>query len=465
MSELSVKTMIILSVLITAVMIIISVTVYLSDRQKRHLNTVEFWIAYGSYFLVSYITQDLSPYMVALSTITWVWRTRTIRLILQGVAREDLHRGWHSILVGLSFFIGATLAMSGASFSLFTLPISMSIFCVGLDYLYSTWISIQGRKMSSLHYLLLFNVCVIFIHILDYPFLRYNHEYTSLGFGVVLSTTILMAILIQAVTIYELQRDYLLKLENLVYERTGLLVNQSKMSALGEMSSGMAHEINNPLGIIAGRASQLKRAFKRGDVSKESLIKGLEQIEQTGERITKIIKGLQEFSRDTKGDQAQIIPLEHLINETLFLSHERFNENGVKIIIGQIPHINIECRHIQITQVLVNLINNAFDAVVNSKDCWVRIDFKEVENDIEIRVTDSGLGIPENIRSKIMQPFFTTKDVGKGTGLGLAISRGIVEDHQGNLSYDAQSLNTCFVVRLPLVSHPKQTSTFEHFLS
>jgi signal transduction histidine kinase len=464
MSELSVNSMLLLSVLITAVMNIISITVYLTDRQKRHLITVEFWISYASYFLVSYITQGLSPHLVALSTLTWIWRTRTIRLILEGISRENLYRKWHTIITGASFALGGLLAFVGASFEVFTLPMSLSIFCIGVDYLYSTWLSIQGRKMSSLHYLLIVNVGIIFVHILDYPFLRYNHEYTALGFGIVLSTTILMAILIPAVTIYELQRDYHHKLENLVHERTGQLVTQSKMSALGEMSSGMAHEINNPLSIISGRASQLKRAFKRGDASKETLLKGLEQIEQTGERITKIIKGLQDFSRDTKADKMSPISLDELIKETLFLCQERFHDHGVRLIINNVPELTIECRHIQITQVLVNLLNNAFDATMELQERWVKLDFKNDDTEIEIRVTDSGRGIAEDIRSKMMQPFFTTKEVGKGTGLGLAISRGIIEDHQGNFFYDTPSPHTCFVIRLPKLSVRKDMKIHEQFL-
>lgn len=451
MSHVSVESTLVLSVLITMMMNLVSITVYLSDRQKRHLNAVEFWISYAVYFLISYLTQGQSPSIVALSTLPWIWRTRTIRLVLEGLARESLQRQWHSILIAAAFGIGAILAAAEFPFQLFTLPMSVAIFCVGLDYLYTTWTAIQGRRVSTLHYLLLLNIMIIFIHILDYPFLRYDHQYTAIGFGIVLLTTILMAVMIPAVTIYELQRDYRIKLENLVHERTGQLVTQSKMSALGEMSSGMAHEINNPLSIIAGRASQLKRAFKRGDVNRESLLKGLEQIEQTGERITRIIKGLQDFSRDKKTDQSQLSSLEKIINETLFLCQDHFKEHGVNIIINQIPEVKIQCRHVQITQVFVNLLNNAYDAISILDERWVKFDFKETETMLEIRVTDSGKGIPEDIRSKMMQPFFTTKEVGKGTGLGLSISRGIVEDHHGSFYYDTESVHTSFVVKLPKV--------------
>ncbi len=453
MELLPVQTMIIFSVLITVIMIFVSVLVYLGEREKRHLNILEFWVAYGGYFLVSYLTEGRSPYLVALSTLMWIWRTRTIRLILEGITRESLFQKWHLKLIASSYVLCILFAVIGLPFDLFTLPASIGVFCVGMDYLYTTWLMVREKKMSSLHYMMLMNIAIIFFHILDYPFIRFDHSYTALGFGIVLLTTILMAIFIPSVTVYELERDYQIKLEDLVHDRSAQLVTQSKMSALGEMSSGMAHEINNPLSIIAGRASQLRRINSKGNGEREVLIKGLEQIENTSERITKIIKGLQEFSRDTKGEETQSVALEQLINETLFLCHERFQAQGVQLIVSHIPHINIECRHIQITQVFVNLLNNAFDAIVSHTERWVRIDFNVNENDVEIRVIDSGHGIAEDIRSKMMQPFFTTKEVGKGTGLGLAISRGIVEDHRGNFFYDPQSPHTCFVVKIPKLSH------------
>jgi C4-dicarboxylate-specific signal transduction histidine kinase len=97
----------------------------------------------------------------------------------------------------------------------------------------------------------------------------------------------------------------------------------------------------------------------------------------------------------------------------------------------------------------LNLINNSHDSVLNLKDRWVKIEVLDKDNFIEISVTDSGNGIPEPIAQKMMNPFFTTKEVGKGTGLGLSISKGLAEDHGGSLYYDPTSKNTRFVIKLP----------------
>ncbi|MFZ4403828.1 MAG: sensor histidine kinase, partial [Pseudobdellovibrionaceae bacterium] len=102
------------------------------------------------------------------------------------------------------------------------------------------------------------------------------------------------------------------------------------------------------------------------------------------------------------------------------------------------------------SQVLLNLLNNAFDAVENEKERWVHLGFSALnENEFLLFVTDSGPGIPKEVADKIMQPFFTTKPVGKGTGLGLSISLGVINEHKGQFYINTANKNTQFVLRLP----------------
>lgn len=103
----------------------------------------------------------------------------------------------------------------------------------------------------------------------------------------------------------------------------------------------------------------------------------------------------------------------------------------------------------QISQVLLNLINNAADAIADLPEKKITLKIKKVTHFVEISVVDSGLGIDPAIAEKMMQPFFTTKEVGKGTGLGLSISKGIVEKHKGFISFDFNAKNTTFVISLP----------------
>jgi signal transduction histidine kinase len=225
----------------------------------------------------------------------------------------------------------------------------------------------------------------------------------------------------------------------------------SKMSSLGEMSAGIAHEINNPLAIIAGKADSIRRAMSTGRLDDESLLRHLGVIEKTTMRIAKIVKSLRAFSRDGEFDPFELSKVGEIVSESATLSGSRFLNYGIDFRIDAIdPALEIQCRPIQISQVLLNLLNNAFDAVLTLDEKWVRIETRVSESEIELRVIDSGKGIPVRIREKILQPFFTTKEVGVGTGLGLSISMGIVQAHNGSLFVDAECENTCFVVRLPI---------------
>ena len=112
----------------------------------------------------------------------------------------------------------------------------------------------------------------------------------------------------------------------------------------------------------------------------------------------------------------------------------------------------IECREVQIGQVLTNLLNNAFDAVAYEKDDqrWVQVEAKQADNWLHVDVTDSGPGIPDNVKVHLMEPFFTTKEAGLGMGVGLSLSRAISLEHGGSLTLLTQTPNTCFRLALPI---------------
>jgi hypothetical protein len=222
------------------------------------------------------------------------------------------------------------------------------------------------------------------------------------------------------------------------------------MALLGNMTSEIAHEINNPLTIINSYSEKLRHLISVGQFSEDALIKVATNIEKTVDRIAFIVKGLKAFARD--GDNDPFLPnsVNKIIEDTLpfaetklqkhqiLLKYEPFNEN-----------LALECRDIQLSQVILNLINNACDAIQNLENRWIELKVDEQESEITIKITDSGHGIPKEIREKIMYAFFTTKVEDGGTGLGLSISKSIIESHGGILYLDENSVNTCFVLRLP----------------
>lgn len=239
------------------------------------------------------------------------------------------------------------------------------------------------------------------------------------------------------------------KMENETRLLQANLSESSRLSALGEMAGGVAHEINNPLAIIYGRNFLLKRKLESGQFDIKSSLKDFETIEATVNRIAKIVRGLKNYSRNAENDPFEPARCLEILEDTLELCMERFRSFNINIKVTCDEFLEFDCRSAQISQIFMNLLMNSFDAITNLPEKWIQIDVVDTGKDLVIACTDSGSGIPEMIVHKIMQPFFTTKEVGKGTGLGLSISKGLAEAHGGNLQYDPNSKNTRFILRLP----------------
>lgn len=229
----------------------------------------------------------------------------------------------------------------------------------------------------------------------------------------------------------------------------------ARLASLGEMAAGIAHEINNPLAIISAKSQFLGRMMTKLEVAESTRTEMADLaggIVKTIERITKIIKGLRMFAKDGSSDPPSVVSVQHVIDDTVVFCESRFRTAGIQLSVEVEPGIRFCVQSIQVSQVLLNLLNNAHDAVEQTAHAQVGITAKQHGSMIQIRVWDNGPGIPAAIRTKIMQPFFTTKEVGKGTGLGLSISRGIASYHKGSLSLDPRTDRTEFVLELPIES-------------
>lgn len=241
--------------------------------------------------------------------------------------------------------------------------------------------------------------------------------------------------------------------ESQIKEQQVLMAASAKMAALGEMAAGIGHEINNPLASIQANAEDLKDLVQSGNASSEHIVERLLRIEKTCARIAKIIKGLRFFAREEKSGALHTARVSELVAETLELCGERFRQHGIDLRVPNIPaELHVQCRPEQISQVLLNLLMNAYDAVMGLSDKWVELAVAVEDGQLVLRVRDSGVGVPKDIQSQIMQPFFTTKEPGKGMGLGLSISQGIVRNHEGSLELNSKAPHTEFEVRLPLAA-------------
>jgi PAS domain S-box-containing protein len=234
-------------------------------------------------------------------------------------------------------------------------------------------------------------------------------------------------------------------------ERLNIL---SRFSALGELAANLTHEINNPLAAILGRCEMILGQLEAGIVKPDTLKTSIESIEATAYRIEKIIKSLKSFTGGNEGEAMTLVPLKEIISESLELISHRFAHRNIELKVSRInPEILLECRMIEISQILINLLSNAHDAVFDQTPSpWVEVqaEVDSVRNCAWIRVIDSGKGIPTQIRPHVFTPFFTTKEKQYGTGLGLSISNGLAKRHNGSLEIDSRHPHTCFILKLPL---------------
>lgn len=239
---------------------------------------------------------------------------------------------------------------------------------------------------------------------------------------------------------------------HMIYNNANIIKQSALASArlaeLGIFAGGVAHEINNPLTVINGFAKVLEQKSKNGNISNEEVLKLAERIIKSTDRIQKIVVGLSSMSRDGSTDEFESHSIQKIIHETIFICEAKLNQKNVKISYDiEPPQLSISCRQVQLSQIFVNLINNAVDAIAEVNEKWIHIEFKLIQEDIVCTVTDSGLGISPQTAEKIFQPFFTTKPVGKGTGLGLAIVQGIIQQHNGEIKINHDCPNTQFVLR------------------
>ena len=242
------------------------------------------------------------------------------------------------------------------------------------------------------------------------------------------------------------------------------MVASARLSALGMMAGGIAHEINNPLAVIRGSAENISRMAESGSLQVARLLKNCNRISKTADRIARIVLSLRHVAREGSADEFRETPMREIVEETLALCAERFRANHIRLVVPVVdPAALVSCRETEICQVFLNLLQNAFDELVDLEgERWVKLEVTYSSGWVVFSVSDSGPGIAPENRAHLMEPFFTTKPVGKGTGLGLSISRSIALEHGGTLELDKQSPHTCFRLTLPLSGKPKSNAQLKN---
>ena len=243
-------------------------------------------------------------------------------------------------------------------------------------------------------------------------------------------------------------------------KREAVLVQSHKMRAVGTLTAGVAHELNNPMNNITLTAHMLQEDY--ADLDDEERLEMIDDVVGEASRAKKIISNLLDFARES-GSQLEPLDLPELLRETIALASNQIKLSGIKIDFqtsGNLPRVHGDSQ--QLRQVFLNLILNAIDASSKGGRIQVLVLPADEPNYLAVKVIDSGSGIPAHILPSIFDPFFTTKGKGKGTGLGLSVSQGIVAKHGGRIMVSSQEdKGATFTVVLPVTTIPAELGAKE----
>lgn len=241
-----------------------------------------------------------------------------------------------------------------------------------------------------------------------------------------------------------------------------------KLATIGEIFSGVGHEVNNPLSIICGQLAMIETQLEEYDeeeLDRDMLLERISYCQKSAVRIANIVKGLRNFSR-SDNDNVEKMNLSLILQESIDMIKEIYERKNIIIRSNIEKDVFIEGNIGRIQQIIMNLISNAKDAVLDSEKKRIDITLLKGSKDAHIILKDTGCGIPDNIKKKIFDPFFTTKGLDKGTGIGLALVNSFIAENNGKISVvSKENFGTRFRIKLPLTSGKKENNEKESKLN
>ncbi|MBT4761660.1 MAG: PAS domain-containing protein [Bdellovibrionaceae bacterium] len=230
-------------------------------------------------------------------------------------------------------------------------------------------------------------------------------------------------------------------------------IHTARLASIGELSGQIAHEMNTPLTAITLAASSLLKRIEKEEFSKELYKNQLNLVLKVCKKLAKIISSVRKLSSGANEEELSKVNLSSIIEDTMLLCENSFHRNNIEFTLNleTDEEQTINCSPSEISQVIMNLINNAIDAAkeIDDPQKWVKLNISKIDNYICFKLSDSGKGISEKIRNKIFDPRFTTKSLSDGTGLGLALSSQIIKRHGGEIYLVSDVKNTTFIFNIP----------------
>lgn len=456
-------------------------------------------IFYNSFFEISYFVEKIRfIILINLQAITTIFGL----VILEWMLIKRISR-W-SIVILAALLLTNTPAHVFSISAPFGIAFTTMLFYYG-NLLYRNWKSIKGAQwavvigvvsatLATLFYIIIHKYLLDFYNEYDKPIISFANLIQPLfllGFVTARLNESLKEVYEEGQKVLkaneekrELLANQNILLEQQVSERTAALnqsiedlkstqnqlIHSEKMASLGELTAGIAHEIQNPLNFVNNFSDlnkelieELKEAMISNDQDEvQAILKDLmdneDKIAHHGKRAEEIVKSMLQHSRSGNGEK-ELTDINQLADEYLRLAYhglrakdKSFNAEFKAELDATIPKIKVIPQ--DIGRALLNLINNAFQAVKEVKKPIVTVKTKNLEKEVEVTVSDNGIGMNEELKSKIFQPFFTTKPTGQGTGLGLSLTYDIVtKGHGGTIEANSsEGKGTSFIFKLPLTN-------------
>ncbi|OFZ30689.1 MAG: hypothetical protein A2622_13550 [Bdellovibrionales bacterium RIFCSPHIGHO2_01_FULL_40_29] len=435
--------------------IIISFIQYQVDRNQAQRAIFLFWI----WTIISFVANGWLPEndmrIIVVASLGTFFSNYFLGSFFARLHDLEIPRKSLFIVYCILIFSSYLLSLTGVSFTLYAYP---GIIACSFPLFYTFYlVTIKKKSPLTTVQKIFVVICFIYaIHLLDWPYFKPRPDLIVIGFWIAFILMHTLSILTPFMGNENLLQRRNARLSEEVKEKARLLTTAelkiwegNKLASIGRMAGGVAHEINNPLQIISLQADELICLSESGSVSAEHVVAGSDKILQMVNRISNITESLRKVARDRRTVDSQKNDLGQIAEDTLSLCFNRMTALGINFI-SQIPEppLPINCNAIEISQVLLNLMNNAIDAVETLDDRQIKLTIQKIRSIYRITIEDSGSIDPE-IASRMMEPFFTTKPVGKGIGLGLSVAKSIVENHNGQLYLDTKSKRTRFVLELP----------------
>lgn len=244
----------------------------------------------------------------------------------------------------------------------------------------------------------------------------------------------------------------MIDLQNTVAKQKAKLIASERMAGLGEMASGIIHEIEAPISIILNQIEKLNAdpEFKANVAVEKTVL--------MAKKVSKLLESLKSFTTTSVKENFLEVPVREMLSQVFSFCHEKLRANEVEFRLKPFNEgLVCEIQNFHLLLALVGLVQNSIEAIADQPQRWVELEIFESEDLVHFSVTDSGFGIVAAVQERMMMPFFSTKKSASHSGLGLSLARGIAENHHGRLSYDSKSFNTRFILSIPR-SQPKNRS-------